>query len=122
MTVVADALSVLLILIGLLLTGISGLALLRLPDAYSRMNAAGKASGLGVVFVIAGCALMTADLGAGAKALVAIALQLISVPIGTYAIARAAYRAGTPQDPRLAYDELAQDNDGASQDTKDPPP
>jgi multicomponent Na+:H+ antiporter subunit G len=122
MTVIADVLSALLVLIGLLLTGVSGLALLRLPDAYSRMNAAGKASGLGVVFVITGSALMTADLAAGAKALVAIALQLISVPIGTYAIARAAYRAGTPQDPRIAYDELAQDNGGASQGSKDPAP
>ena len=122
MTVIADALSVLLIVIGLLLTGVSGLGLLRLPDAYSRINAAGKASGLGVVCVVAGSALITADLNAGVKALVAIALQLITVPIGSYAVARAAYRAGAPQDPRIAYDELAQRNDGASRNNDDGAP
>lgn len=33
--------------------GLAGLGLLRLPDAYTRMNATGKAGGLGVVCVYA---------------------------------------------------------------------
>lgn len=121
MSTAADILIALLLVVGVVLIGLAGIGLLRLPDAYARMNAAGKAGGLGVVCIVAGAALAVADVEAGTKAAVAIVLQLLTVPIGSFAIARAAYRAHTPLDPITAYDEFAQPPADAEDDTTGSP-
>lgn len=107
MSVAIQWLSGVLLVTGLLLIGLAAVGLLRLRDAYGRMNAAGKAGGLGVVCVVAGSALAVADPEAGTKAVLAIVFQLITVPVGSFAIARAAYRAATPLHASTAHDELA---------------
>ena len=73
---------------------IGGLGLLRLPDVYARMHAAGITDTLGAGLVLAGLMLQ------GGLSLVTVKLFLILVfllftsPTSTYALANAAYRRG----------------------------
>ena len=73
---------------------IGGLGLLRLPDVYARMHAAGITDTLGAGMILAGLMLQ------GGFSLVTVKLVLILVfllftnPTSTYALANAAYRQG----------------------------
>ena len=78
---------------------IGGLGLLRLPDVYARMHAAGMTDTLGAGLILAGLMVQ------GGLSLVTVKLFLILVfllftsPTSTYALANAAYRRGLA--PRL---------------------
>ncbi len=73
---------------------IGGLGLLRLPDVYARMHAAGITDTLGAGLILAGLMVQ------GGFSLVTVKLFLILVfllytsPTSTYALANAAYRRG----------------------------
>ena len=73
---------------------IGGLGLLRLPDVYARMHAAGITDTLGAGLMLGGLMLQ------GGLSLVSVKLALILVfllfpsPTSTYALANAAYRRG----------------------------
>ncbi len=73
---------------------IGGVGLLRLPDVYARMHAAGITDTLGAGLILAGLMLQ------GGLSLVTVKLILILVfllytsPTSTYAVANAAYRRG----------------------------
>lgn len=70
------------------------LGLIRLPDVYTRINASGKVSALGIIsFLIAACLLMP-ELTLKAVAL-AVFIVMTS-PVASYAIAAAARRQGVP--------------------------
>lgn len=93
---------------GVFLIAVATVGLLRLGDTYLRMNAVTKAASLGVVFVLAGVALLAPSWPAVMKLLLAIALQLITAPVGGFALGRGAYLAGAPLSEATAYDELGQ--------------
>lgn len=82
--------------VGVLLVAISAVGLVRLPDVYNRMNAVAKAASLGLVCVLLGVLLMMPGVRTAVVVLVAVGLQLFTAPVGGYALARAAYRAGAP--------------------------
>ncbi len=90
---------------------IGGLGLLRLPDVYARMHAAGITDTLGAGLLLAGLMLQ------GGLSLVSVKLFLILVfllftsPTSTYALANAAYRRGLA--PQLGGGTSA-DKDGDS--------
>lgn len=91
--------------IGVLFTVVSAVGILRLPDVYARMHAAGKASTLGV-----SCILLAAGLYHGEdelfRMLVLIALFFVTAPIAVTTMARAAYRTSSDGPLILHYDEL----------------
>jgi multicomponent Na+:H+ antiporter subunit G len=104
--------------IGVLFTLISAIGIVRLPDVYARMHAAGKASTLGV-----SCLLLCAGLYYGQSELwrmvIFLLLFFITGPIATTAMARAAYRADPEHGFVLHYDEMKPDemnSQGASAD------
>ncbi len=81
------------------------LGLIRLPDVYTRLQATGKVGVFGVVLLLVAAVIWT-ELGIG-KALLLIALLMVSGPVSTHAISSAAYRIGVPiRDP--IRDDLAQ--------------
>ncbi|WP_409328593.1 monovalent cation/H(+) antiporter subunit G [Trujillonella humicola] len=106
MGLVLDVLGALLVAGGVFLIAVAAIGLLRLPDAYARMNAVTKAASLGVVLAMAGALLITPSWFAVVKLLLAIALQLVTAPVGGFALGRAAYRAGTPLASETRFDEL----------------
>ncbi|MCZ2838674.1 monovalent cation/H(+) antiporter subunit G [Modestobacter sp. VKM Ac-2985] len=101
--------------LGVLLIGAAGVGLVRLPDVYNRANAATKAASLGLVCVLFGVVVLAPGVSAVVTLLVAIALQLFTVPIAGYKIAEAAHRSGAPLAPATVRDE--RDAPGPEDDT-----
>jgi multicomponent Na+:H+ antiporter subunit G len=87
-----------LILLGAVLHFGAGLGLLRMPDAYTRMQAATKAPTLGNALVLAGLAFYHP--GWTLKLLILIYFVLMTNPMSSHALARAAYRIGIPMTTR----------------------
>lgn len=86
--------------LGLVLVLAGAVGVIRLPDFYTRMHAAGVTDTLGAELIIFGLILQSGDWQTMAKlALVGLLLFLTS-PTATHAVANAAHRAG--QKPDLA--------------------
>ncbi|MDS1269909.1 monovalent cation/H(+) antiporter subunit G [Lipingzhangella sp. LS1_29] len=94
--------------VGTLLMLTAGVALLRLQDVYSRMNAVTKAATLGVVLILIGSFLLMPSWETSWKLVLAVWLQLITSPVGAFAIGRAAYRSRAPLTEQTRVDELEQ--------------
>lgn len=73
-----------------LVTGAVGM--IRFPDIYTRMHAAGKCDTLGSLLVLTGLACYDGLVLASAKLLIVALFILITSPTATHAIARAAMR------------------------------
>lgn len=92
------ALSVASMSVGLIFVLAGAIGVIRLPDFYTRMHAAGLTDTLGAELVILGLILQAGDWQTMAKlGLVALLLFLTS-PTATHAVANAAHRAGLKPD------------------------
>ena len=100
--------------IGVIFMLIAGIGLLRLPDVFSRMHAAGNAStvGIGCLLLSAGIHFWNQDLFL--RMVLLIVLIFATGPISTAAMARAAYRTGGPRALNLRRDEMGKDRPIAS--------
>ena len=76
-----------LVLLGAIFHFSAGLGMLRMPDAYTRMQAGTKASTLGTTLVLLGLAIYHP--GWGLKLLIIIFFVLMTNPISSHALARA---------------------------------
>ncbi|GAA1902177.1 hypothetical protein GCM10009716_10040 [Streptomyces sodiiphilus] len=85
-----------LVVLGVALIAVAALGLIRLPDAFNRINAVAKAASLGVVLILLGVALRAPTTGAVVTLILAAVLQLATAPIAGYAAGRAARRSGAP--------------------------
>jgi len=96
------------LLLGTFLMVITALGLLRLPDVFCRMHAAGKAGTLGVVLIILAAvfALAGTPHEVTIRGLLAVAFQFLTTPAATHLLARAAYVCDYPLSERTAVDEL----------------
>ena len=93
--------------IGVALTLLAAIGVLRFQDVLMRSSAATKAAGLGVACVLAGTALLFGTLEAAVKLSLALVLQFLTAPVGGHVIGRAAYRSGAPLWEGTWIDELA---------------
>jgi multicomponent Na+:H+ antiporter subunit G len=96
------------LLLGTFLMVVTGLGLLRLPDVFCRMHAAGKAGTLGVVTIILGTVIAFAgtEHDVMVRGLLAIVFQFLTSPAATHLLARASYVCDYPLSDRTAVDEL----------------
>jgi len=96
------------LLVGTFFTAVSCLGLLRLPDVFCRMHAAGKAGTLGVCLVIVAAMLffIASDWSVVLRGGLAIWFQLLTTPAATHLLARASYLTQYPITERTAVDEL----------------
>ena len=98
--------------VGLVFVIAGAIGVMRLPDFYTRMHAAGVTDTLGAELIIVGLIAQAGDWQTAAKlALVGLLLFLTS-PTATHAIANAAHRAG--QKPDLARFKPKHPADAAS--------
>lgn len=88
MTVVGE----LLMLLGALLVFVAGIGVHRFFDSLARLHAAGKASSLGMVLLLAGAALRSAHVGIRFEFLLTGILLLVAVPLATHVLVRSIYR------------------------------
>ncbi|BCP54815.1 hypothetical protein K32_34320 [Kaistia sp. 32K] len=88
----------------------AGLGLLRMPDAYTRIQAGTKATTLGNMLVLTGLAFYHP--GWTFKLILVIYFVLMTNPISSHALSRAAYRIRTPMTSTTMTDALAEDEAG----------
>lgn len=96
------------LVLGTFLMVVTALGLLRLPDVFCRMHAAGKAGTLGVVLIILGAVIALAGTpnDVSIRGLLAVVFQFLTTPTATHLLARAAYVCDYPLSERTAVDEL----------------
>jgi multicomponent Na+:H+ antiporter subunit G len=97
-----------LIAVGLLFDLFGCLGLVRLPDVYTRLQAATKAVTLGTCFILIGACVYSAMGPTGAKALACMVFVLVTSPTAAHAIARGAYRAGVKLEPPTVVDKYGE--------------
>ncbi|MFI4881716.1 MAG: monovalent cation/H(+) antiporter subunit G [Phycisphaerales bacterium JB064] len=100
------SLTVVLVLIGGFFSVLAAVGLLRMPDVYSRMQAATKAGTLGVGCMVLAVATHFTTLDVILESLLVIGMLFITAPIASHLIARAAYFVGSPLWDGTAHDEM----------------
>ncbi len=98
-----DIVATLMIVLGGAFCAVAGIGVVRLPDVLMRMHASTKAGTLGTGLVLGGVALHFVDVAVTAKALLVIAFLLLTAPVAAHLVGRAAWRTGSPLDPRTAH-------------------
>ena len=93
------------VLLGAVFMVLAAIGIIRMPDPYNRIQAGTKASTLGVVLALIGLGIYEPDLFA--KLIVIALFVLITNPLSSHALARAAHAAGVPLADETVRDELA---------------
>ncbi len=108
MPLIAEIMIAVCLVIGTFFTVVTGIGLLRLPDIFCRMHAAGKAGTLGVVMVIIGAIIFFAmdHPNVAFRGLLAIFFQFLTTPAATHLLARASYVREYPVSERTQVDEM----------------
>lgn len=93
---------------GTFLIVLTGIGLIRFPDVFCRMHAAGKAGTLGVILIVLGVVVNFAgtDQDVWLRGLLAVFFQLLTAPAATHLLARASYLCEYPLSERTEVDEL----------------
>lgn len=93
-------------LTGAIFIFLGSLGLLRMPDIYNRIQAGTKASTLGTILSLIGIAIITPNwIG---KLVVLIIFVLITNPVSSHVLARAAHYIGIPLSSKTITDKLSQ--------------
>lgn len=106
MTILLELLVAALVLGGAFFMLVAALGILRLPDLILRMHAATKAGALGAGLLLTAVAVFYGDSGVTVRALAGILFLLLTAPVASHAIGRAAYFQGIALWDRTAVDQL----------------
>ena len=101
-----DAVAAALMAAGATLMLLAAVGVLRMPDLYSRMQAATKASTLGCGCLLLAVAVHFADLAITVRVLLFVVFILLTAPVSAHMIGRAAYFVGVPHWKETTVDEL----------------
>lgn len=87
---------------------VTGIGLVRFPDVYTRMHAAGKAGTIGVALLILAPTLFfgPSEPFVSVRGVLAIFFQCLTTPGATYLLAHASYVRSYPLHARTELDEL----------------
>ena len=104
----ADLVVVALMLAGTFFMVVTGIGLIRFPDVYTRMHAAGKTGTLGIALLILAPSVyfLTSDVSVSVRGVLAIVFQFLTTPGATYLLAHASYATSYPTHERTELDEL----------------
>lgn len=102
----AEIIAQILMFIGVFFTFVAALGVLRLPDLFMRMHANTKSATLGVGFIMLGAAVYFADITVTTRALAVVLFLLVTAPISSHLLARAAYFSGIPLWEKTLSDDL----------------
>ncbi len=95
-------------LIGSIFLFLGALGLLRMPDVFNRMQAGTKATTLGTILFLAGLAFGFGGSATG-KIVILILFIILTNPLSSHALARAAHFIGTTVSVKTIKDDLAAD-------------
>jgi len=96
-----------LLVLGAGFMAVAALGVLRFPDLYNRMQAAGKAGTLAKMLIMSAVAVHFADTSVTARALLISIFFLMTTPIAGHIVSRVAYATGVPLWPGSVRDDLA---------------
>ena len=86
-----DVVAAVAVVISGVLAALAGLALLRFPDAVTRLHASAKSATIGLIAATLAAAIEVDTIGAGVLLILVAALLFLSAPIASSLLARAAY-------------------------------
>ena len=89
-----EIVSLILLVAGAFFLLAGSIGVVRLPDFFTRAHATGKTDTLGLILALAGLAVHDGFTLNSAKLLIAAVFVALTGPVGTHALARAAYRSG----------------------------
>ena len=107
MSVALEVAAAVLMLAGALSCLLGAIGLVRLPDLPARLQAATKPQTLGLALVLLGAALRV-ELASAVTIVLVVLFQVITAPVVSQLVGRAAYRSGGLPDDALVVDELAE--------------
>ncbi|GIQ69096.1 monovalent cation/H(+) antiporter subunit G [Xylanibacillus composti] len=110
-TVMSEVIAGILIISGTILSLLSSLGLLRLPDVYTRSHAGTKSVTLGLLCILMGAFLyfLIKDGFVSIRLLLGIVFVFLTAPVAGHLIARSAYRSGVKLADISVKDELRDD-------------
>lgn len=108
MIVIANILTVIAIVVGLIFTVVTVIGVIRLPDVYTRAHAASKSATLGVLSILLGVFIhfWFVESYFSVKLILGIAFLFITAPIGGHLMSRAAYISGVKPTKRTIRDDF----------------
>lgn len=110
-----------LMLFGSSLMLLAAVGILRMPDLFTRMQAASKASALGAACLLLGAAIYFQDFGVTTRALLVIGFVFLTTPISAHMISRTAYFVGVPLWEHSVQDALKDQYDPRTHVLESPP-
>lgn len=105
---VADGVAGVLFVLGALLSLVAAVGLLRFPDVLTRMHSAAKPQVLGLILITVGVGLRLRDPSVVALLGLVVLFQLVTAPVASHMIGRAAVRGGRVRTDLLEVDELSE--------------
>jgi multicomponent Na+:H+ antiporter subunit G len=97
-------------LFGAILLFLGALGILRMPDVFNRMQAGTKATTLGTILFLLGIYIGHTECGCLGKIILLISFVILTNPVSSNAIARAAHSAGIKLTAKSVKDDLEKDN------------
>ena len=91
-----EVITAFLIFSGSLFGLLAAVGIVRMPDLFTRMQAATKTGTLGLGCILTAVAVYFADLTVAATALLIVSFVFLTAPVAAHVLARAAYCAGVP--------------------------
>jgi multicomponent Na+:H+ antiporter subunit G len=112
--IISDIIGNLLLITGSLFLFSAGLGVLRMPDTYNRIQTGTKATTLGTILVLVGLAFLHP--GWTLKLIILIFFVMLTNPVSSHALARAAHSIGIFETETTVIDQLAASNNKARSD------
>lgn len=110
MTLLADIVGNLFLIIGSLFLFSAGLGVLRMPDTYNRIQTGTKATTLGTIMVLVGLAFLHPAWTL--KLVILIFFVMLTNPVSSHALARASHAIGIHDTETMVIDQLGKTDDG----------
>jgi multicomponent Na+:H+ antiporter subunit G len=89
-----DILTIILLLTGSFFSLVAGIAVVRMPDLYTRMHGAAKCATLGLGCILAAVAVHFDEVGIITRVLLVIGFVFLTAPVATHIIGRSAHLSG----------------------------
>ncbi|MFO7533911.1 MAG: monovalent cation/H(+) antiporter subunit G [Candidatus Limnocylindrales bacterium] len=103
----SDLIATVAVVLGTALGVLSAVGVLRMPDAYIRLQVASKTSSLGIALLMLGVAAHFDEISVTIRALLVVVFLFLTAPVAAHVICRAAYLSGVPLAAATELDELA---------------
>jgi multicomponent Na+:H+ antiporter subunit G len=103
------------LIIGALFLFSAGLGVLRMPDTYNRIQTGTKATTLGTIMILVGVAFLHPSWTL--KLIILIFFVMLTNPVSSHALARAAHTIGTRETDTTVIDQLGSGEDDSDKET-----